>query len=684
MKHPARFFLIPLLTASLWVQPIVAQPGRPVRSRASSFAPWTFDADFGNGIPGWLSFPLAQDEGFDPSLYTSHDGAPALVRDVVARGQKILRVGLLKPLRFHATPSSVVTLSYALDVGGPVLSARVILAGPNGQTYSFPIPAGGGTHAVRITGGQFGLPGNGVTVDAMVVEAEVAAPILGSHNRLTLRGLKIVAERPPSLALAAPQTVSSRVSGVVVAQQVATREAPLEFRLGPGPAGHADFYDGSGRLTVDARIPKNVGSGWQMEFPPSSERLSPGLWSVKIQRGARRQTVRFLVLGQTPPHPRILLGARRLAQLRSHAALVNLVRQQASQLRAGLAYNSRAGVNITLLSPDSVFPGLPQYFQLMEAYSRAIAYNALDFQLTGDPLALDGARKALATISEWPTWTPPWFSAHGLRTYYEVGVFTQRVAFGYDLIADQLSPVEKSSIATALWQNSIQPTLEDYYFNDRLPVATSNHMANSVGGAIAACVALEGDVPDWNSRFGPALAELITADESLLKGLFPGDGSEAEPAGYEDFAMEGISWGAAALQALGIRPAGAARMLRGFWWLRYARFTPEQFLDTGDFDGELQSLSGFAWGAEHGNNADLRAFYGTAATRTVTGFGHLLKIEHTGRRLEAAPGLLDLVCCTMAAAPVPTPPDSRIFALRGSAVMRSGWGPGSTVISLRV
>ena len=76
------------------------------------------------------------------------------------------------------------------------------------------------------------------------------------------------------------------------------------------------------------------------------------------------------------------------------------------------------------------------------------------------------------------------------------------------------------------------------------------------------------------SRFGPALAELIVAYERLLDGLFPGDGSEAEPAGYEHFAMEGMSWGMAALHALDIRPRGFEKMMKGFWWLRYAAGSP--------------------------------------------------------------------------------------------------------------
>jgi hypothetical protein len=59
-------------------------------------------------------------------------------------------------------------------------------------------------------------------------------------------------------------------------------------------------------------------------------------------------------------------------------------------------------------------------------------------------------------------------------------------------------------------------------------------------------------------------------------------------------------------------------------------------------------------------------------------------LRPTGRTVEQAPGLLDLVCCTHPSEVTPEPPLSRTFPERGSAVLRSGWLPQDTVISLRV
>ncbi len=126
-----------------------------------------------------------------------------------------------------------------------------------------------------------------------------------------------------------------------------------------------------------------------------------------------------------------------------------------------------------MLPAVSVFPGLPQYFTLMENYSKAIAFNAVDYALSGDQRALGAARRALLTICRWPTWTPTWFTAHGLHTYYEVGVFSQRVAVGYDLIASHLTQSEKRAITKAAFRNAIEPTVEEYFLCNRMPIAAA-------------------------------------------------------------------------------------------------------------------------------------------------------------------------------------------------------------------
>jgi Heparinase II/III-like protein len=660
-----------------------SDPGRAVtRKHSQKYAPWTFQEDFSKGIPGWMSFPLAQDVGYDPTIYTTiFEGAPALVRDVTAVGQRHLRIGLVRPLRFHATSSSIIEISYDLSVCGRITHVEFSLGGLNGKRYSAVLPPRPGHRQVRISGRSMGLTDQGTGVELAVVLVDIAKPLLGSHNRLIVKSFSVHAERVPEVSVLFPTLAYSRGTGVAVAKEWVSENSELRLRLAPG-VGNAEITlrDGLGNAVVR----QNAGQKTDLDLPMGTS-AAPGLWQAEIRRDGSRSEFRFLVLGQVPPHPRVLLTPERLKQLSSQMygnALSQSIHQKASDLAHLIAYNPLAGDNIASLPSDSVFPGLPEYFTLMENYSSAIAYNALDFRLTGKLHSFESARRALLSVSAWPTWTPPWFAAHGLYTYYEVGVFTQRVSFGYDLIADRLTANEKQIIANALLHKSIEPALQEYFWNDRLPIAASNHMAQSIGGAIEACVATYGDVPGWDSRFGPALAELIVDYENLLQGLFPGDGSGAEPSGYQDFAQAGMSWGMAALHSLLIHPRGSERMLEGFKWLRYIELRPDLILDTGDSGTSLSALSGYAWSAEHSDDPAARNFYEMAPRLTLSAF--LKSAQHSGSAPTEVPGLLDLICCTSPIRSAPPDPPSRLFPLRGSAALRSGWSAEDTLVSIRI
>ncbi|MGH9698829.1 MAG: heparinase II/III domain-containing protein [Candidatus Acidiferrales bacterium] len=669
----------------------VAQSSKHVSARISTkLVPWRFQEDFHTGIPSWISFPLSQDVGYDPSIYTIQlEGNPVLVRNAISRGEENLRVGVLRQLHFLATPASVFEITYRLEMGGTITRTSFLVASDDGKKYETTLSVDPGKHTERISGERLHVPASGVQAEAIVIETLVSRPVRGSENRLTIQSFRIDGQQQPAVTIRSPQMAHSQGSGIEVAREVITRGKPAKIEFDATThEGTLEIIDGSGTVTSKTEIP----AGANRVAIPKTVGFHPGMWMARIVTGETRSEFLFLVAGDTPAHPRLLLTKERLERLKSYAnskELKTAVHQRAAKLAASIAMNPDAGDNIALESSVSPFASLPQYFNLMENYSNAIGYNAVDFRLTGDRKALEVTRQALLTMSKWKTWTPTWWPAHGLHTYYEVGVATQRIALGYDLVADELTSEERSVIIGALWRNSIQPTLDDYFSSDRIPIAASNHEAQSVGGAIAAVVAAYGDVPEWNDRLGAALAELTVSYDRLLDGLFPGDGSEAEPGGYQNFAMEGLSWGIAGLNALGIHPSSSDKMEQSFWWLRYVRVSRDVFLDTGDFDGQLEALSGFAWGAESSGDPALRAFYDAASKESVAGLFQGLAespiVADTGRALEEAPGLLDLVCCSQAnPAPPVSPPPSRLFSKRGSAALRSGWGPQDTVISIRV
>jgi len=634
---------------------------------APSTAPRLVDR-FDRGIPSWQSFPLAQDIGYDPSVYTEPGTPFALVRDVINEGEKENQIGLIRSLNFHATAHSRVEVAYSTLLAGELVSAKIILVAKDGSRFEAPLPLiASSQRTLAISGTELKIPQRGADIEAVVVLYATRKAPLRSHSFLKLTRFALASPATDALTLVSPRVTISSTRGIPVAEGAVIAGTSSRFVFSKAPQ-KVVLKNGEGVGTT-AKV-SIVGNA--VEWTPT-ESVEPGLWTLSAMTGNSSIDVRVLVLPtHIASHGGGILSTERLRQLKgdeAFATLRSIAHREAQRRAKALSFDPNAGDSIALLPKESVHAALPDYINMITSYGDAIAWSALDYKLNGSKGSLETTRKALKRVEAWKTWTPPWFTTHGISTYYVVGVFTERLAFGYNLVADQLSTQERDNFSTALMDKSIKPTLDDYYFADRMPTGASNHMAHSVGGAIAVWTTLDASEPEWRARHSTELAELIVAYEDLLRGLFPGDGSEAEPAGYENFAMEGMSYGIAALNSLGISPKGTKDMLESFWWLRYAEATPSLVLDTGDTRADISRLYGFAWVVEHGRNADARRLYDS------------LKPPLT--EISGAPNLLDLICCTSAAPAAEASPVSRIFPLRGSAVLRSGWAATDTTLSLR-
>ena len=681
-----RRLLLPLAVL-IAAQPVVAgrtSSGVNVKAAGAAkgavYVRWRIEDKFDHGIPSWQSYPLAQDIGYDPSLYTTEiAGQPVLRRDVTSDGQSMQVVGLIRPLSFRLTALSRIGLVYSIEANAQSDRAKIVLASHDGARYeaSLPLPAHSPARAL-LSGSRFHLRGGQADIEAVVLSFTVRHAPPGSHSLLTLRSFSVDAMRPAAPTMLSPRMLLSSTGGQPVADRVAQTGSPVVFTFASAPA-QVTTEDGQGK-TVHCAV---AFQGKQVSWTPARD-ASPGLWNVTVTDAKGSLAFRVLVLGNASAASGILFSSERLTELGSENRFLNLrqaIHAEALKRAQELEFNPMAGRSIALLPNQSVFAGLPGYASLMDKYGAAICYNALDYRLNGDLHALEIVRRALMTVSAWQTWTPTWFTAHGIHTYYVVGVFTERLALGYDLVSDQLGSDERRAIEEATMRNSIQPTIDDYYLQQRMPTGASNHMAHSLGGALAAWAAFDRVDPDWRRTQGASLGELIAGFEILLKGLYPGDGSEAEPAGYEVFAMEGVTYGASSLATLGIVPRNFQAVMDSFWWLRYAEVSPKLAMDTGDTRSGLPSLYSYAWVAEHSADPGAGWFYDTVR-RPLLDAG--VNAPDASSTLQQAPNVLDLLCCSRPHAAFTPPAPSRIFAQRGSVALRDGWNDPEMAVSIRI
>src|SRR5487761_1711882 len=253
------------------------------------YAKWRMEDSFSNGIPSWQSYSLAQDIGYDPSIYTATSGTDAvLVRDVINEGQRTQSVGMIRPLKFRLTASTQIALAYSLHLAGQPISAKIILAGTNGTKYEAPLPLNSDPrHPSVITGAMFRAKGE-TEIEAVAILCSMRNAPLGSHSLLTLYSFSLSAMRPAALGMVSPRLLESSSESTPIIDGFVRAGQPTQFSFSAAPK-HVLVKDGSGTLVnADVTI-----QGPQVHWTPAKD-ATPGLWTIEATDD--HASLRFQVL----------------------------------------------------------------------------------------------------------------------------------------------------------------------------------------------------------------------------------------------------------------------------------------------------------------------------------------------------------------------------------------------------
>src|SRR5207253_451023 len=120
----------------------------------------------------------------------------------------------------------------------------------------------------------------------------------------------------------------------------------LQFGSGASPV-RVTLRDASGRMAVERML---TAPGRRTIALESNAR--PGLWTAHLQTAGGETDFSFVVLGSLPAHPRVLLSADRLGQLRTapeFAPLRKQIHEQASAQAAKWKDAAGAGAEIARL-----------------------------------------------------------------------------------------------------------------------------------------------------------------------------------------------------------------------------------------------------------------------------------------------------------------------------------------------
>lgn len=666
---------------------------------AALIEPFTMRDDFqGDGIGQWASYPPVQDIGYDPSLSPTREwDAPtgrALMRIVQPTHVGQLRFGFIKKVWMIASEGAHLSFAYRLNTHStPEASIEIGLAGTDGRRYLMRVPA----HAniwttveaplrdLRDAAGRPLAAGTGVEAIYLVSDLPHTDPDV--TYRFMVDNVALTAAREAQFEVRAPQAVSiypwrQLVSTIDYRAGDAIRiEAAAPVKLARAecslltPNGHsvvtAQLYDDG--THGDAR----AGDGaWSNSSIYTLRVANPsGVWVVNLHgttaNGRSVETpVRFILhRAGAGNHPRLLFDGsdREILLARTHqpqmALLWSKFLEKAKATRAGgrLAYG---GEVFKRLDKEYLLPTLLGYFGILSQARERISYNAFVAYLTNDAEALAASRSAMLDVAQWSSWAPPWFEAHGQHTYYPAGELAIDVAFGYDLLYDRLSAPERAQIRRALIERSIIPTYKEYVMDNRAMANTSNWISHTVCGALfaAAAVAGDGDASERNEQLETYINGLLLKLEDHLKASYLPDGSYGEGISYQEFDLESLAPTIVALR-------------RAFGIDYYSRTFVKDSLTFPIYTLAKPVTASLDMGDSHppGGRTIAPLVY---QSKDPTLHWYYRQFDHSS--------IIDFIFYDDSVAPHPPMfPTSRLFAEKGNAVFRTGWGADDSVLLYR-
>jgi hypothetical protein len=660
--------------------------------------PFTMRDDFqGDSLGQWASYPPPQDIGYEPSLSPTADfdarGGRSLMRVVRPNHRGPLRFGFIKRLNMVMAEGARLSLAYQLRSPSSNDLIEIGLAGQDGHRYTTKGPA----VADRWTNLEVKLaelrdekgqgPVAGLEIEAIYLVANFAHANPDLAYRFILDDVALSAARDARFEVRMPEAVEvapwralNSVVGYRSGETISIKAtAPARLaRVECALMGQDEPIVSSGRLYDDGTHgDERAGDGvWSNDSIYTFRATDiPGLWMAELKGitsdGRSISTFfRFVVHPSgASAHPRLLFGAidrealvARTSDPKTAALWAKLQTAVKNTRETGnLAHGGEA---FTRLDNVYLLPTLLGYFDVLSRARARIASNAFDAYLTGDPQSLGTAKSAVLDVARWKTWIPPWFEAHGQHTYYPAGELAFDMAFAYDLLYDKLSDDERALVRRALIERAIIPTYEEYVVDNRAMASTSNWIAHTVGGALLAAAAIAGDGPpaESNGRLELYTNGLLQKLESHIAASYLPDGSYGEGISYQEFDLESLGPAFTALhRVFGVDYWKHSEVLGSLTYPLYTLAKPTtESLDMGD--SHPPSGRTIAPLVKKSGDPMLRWYYD--------------QFEHSS--------IIDFIFFDDSVAPrAPSLPTSRLFADKGNAVLRSGWGPEDFVFLYR-
>jgi hypothetical protein len=650
--------------------------------------PYELRDDFqGDGLRQWASYPPVQDIGYEPSISpTSEFDAPggrALMRVVQPPGSGDLRIGFIKRVNLVSHDGMKLSFSYRINALTDS-KIEIGLAGTDAQRYTATLLAKNNSWSTsevdassfHDTNGKVLM--SGISIEAIYLVCHISNANPDTTYRFLIDNVVVNATHEADFEVLKPATTRIEPWRSLIGNKELSpgdelqieAEAPVKLtnaecalRSGSSAATTARLYDDG--THGDRQANDGVWSNAAVYKFTGSD--SAGLWKLELRGNSADGRVvitplRFLVESTNPTgHPRVFFTSNEREALIARTTNPKLTalwaklreRARASRETGDLANGGRT---FELLDKNYLLPTLLGYFDVLNRARARISSNSFDAFITGDKESLAAAKRVLLDVARWNRWSPPWFNEHGQHTYYPAGELAVDVAFGYDLLYDNLSADERSLIRTALIEKSIVPTYKEYVLDNRAMANTSNWISHTVAGALIAAAAVSDDCEPTEDagQLDTYVNGLLLKLEDHISASYLPDGSYGEGTSYQEFDLETLGVALPVIKRVfGIDYYSQSHIKDSLSYSLYTVAQPtSESLDMGD--SHPPSARTLAPLIAHSKDPALRWYFQL--------------FDHSA--------LIDFIFYDDSVQPEqPALPSSKIFFDKGYASFRTGWKP---------
>lgn len=529
---------------------------------ATNYEPYVYRQNFESGEPAaWSSYPLTQDNAYDPFLYpgkiSDSDLGTSLCKVYYPSWNVPQLVGVSKKLAMRLDNESRINFRYYVKTTnapswlgidfGLTDGDRIRACDTSIKTNQWVSVSLSLSDLLKLAERQQ-IENIDITAIALTVRFEKSDPDMPIY--FAIDDVEITGKKAVAFKYTIPETRKLEEWEPEIALK------HYEYGEGLGISGSflpskpgkvilgISRFDNPGKEIFNCGLISS-GNLWKTEdeIELDSNRFPAGMYittlkGISDEKIVARSSFTFFVVDKErfSNHPRLWFDKKgmndftaRIKTKKFQSVLID-IRKRAADAKINFP-NPDIPYDLDLFPAETDWlPSLGVYGSKIGGIAHGALSNALLSIIDNDPDAATYAKAMLMSMCKWKSWQHPWILNMGQHTYYSVGYTGRDLALTFDILYDSFTPAERKFVANSFIKNNVIPAFKGYVVNNLVTTNGSNWIPRITSGALMGMFSIMDEYDD-TSELEPYLSGILYKHKAVLDDAF-GDGGYGEGFGY--------------------------------------------------------------------------------------------------------------------------------------------------------